>query len=404
MKPTTSVLLLAAVASLSAQQQQQPPPTFKSGVQLIEVDVRVFDKEGRFVGDLAKGDFEVLENGVPQRIDSIYYVPGSAAPSAVADSGTSAAPQTWIFVFDLSHLTPGSGFDRARKAVEEFLTKRFREGDIGGVMAGEKMVNNRLTSVREELIGAMKQIKPRSDARTRHLQMTREWPRLLNEEETIRIARGERDPTRAAITRACGDDRSQCQMADGSVNEKARRMAAEFHRASMNSMSSLHALAVGLARVPGPKTVVLLSDGFTVQDIETTLRTVVGQVARSGARIYAIDVRGLDRGNTVEQMASTDETASTTRFDQLADAPNSLAVDTGGIMIRNENNIGRALDRITEDSATYYVLAYQPANTTFDGKYRPIQVKVGREGVRVRARRGYLAIEPSKMITPQPIK
>jgi tetratricopeptide (TPR) repeat protein len=72
-------------------------------------------------------------------------------------------------------------------------------------------------------------------------------------------------------------------------------------------------------------------------------------------------------------------------------------------MIRNENNIGRALGQIAEDAGRYYVLAYQPANANFDGKYRPIQVRVKREGVRVRARRGYLALPPARMTVPKPI-
>jgi VWFA-related protein len=253
----------------------------------------------------------------------------------------------------------------------------------------------------------VKQVKARPDARARYLQMTREWPRLLNEEETIRIARDERELTRAATARACGDDRDQCAMASPAVQEKARRMTSEFHRASMVTMSSVHAMASALARVPGPKAVIFVSEGFTAQDLEP-LRTVTGQLARVGARLYAIDIGGLDRrdgGTTVEQMPSVHESAAVaTRVDQLADVPNSLAMDTGGLMIRNENNIGRALEQISSDTATYYVLTYQPSDPTFDGKFRTIQVKAKRDGVRVRARRGYLALEPSKMVIPQPIK
>ncbi|MEX1129245.1 MAG: VWA domain-containing protein, partial [Vicinamibacterales bacterium] len=137
-----------------------------------------------------------------------------------------------------------------------------------------------------------------------------------------------------------------------------------------------------------------------------TLRSVVGQTARAGARIYAIDVRGLNRfGNPgiIDQGFSHEPEAAGVSFDGLADGTNSLAIDTGGLMIRNENNIGRALDRVADDAGRYYVLAYQPANTNFDGKYRPIEVKVKREGLRVRARKGYLALEPSRMTVPRAI-
>lgn len=44
-----------------------------TGVVNIEVPVRVFDAD-RFVDDLTIGDFEVLENGKPQKILSLYLV------------------------------------------------------------------------------------------------------------------------------------------------------------------------------------------------------------------------------------------------------------------------------------------------------------------------------------------
>jgi tetratricopeptide (TPR) repeat protein len=48
------------------------------------------------------------------------------------------------------------------------------------------------------------------------------------------------------------------------------------------------------------------------------------------------------------------------------------------------------------------VVGYRPSNTNLDGTYRRIEVKVTAEGVRVRARRGYLALEPARMLTPPP--
>ncbi len=408
-----SVVLLGGV--VATQQPQQPPPAFKSGVQLVEVDVRVFDKDGRFIADLAREDFELVEEGAAQKIDAMYLVgagrPGAATPGSVASlpgtTSSPASPQTWIFFFDLNHLTPGGGFDRARKAVEDFIGGGFREGDVAGVLAGDKMINNRLTSVRQEVLDAVKQVKPRSDARTRFTELTREWPRLLDEEEALRVGRGEREPLQRAVTRACSDDPEQCPIADSAVRQKGARLGGEIQRASLESLRAVNALAAGLSRMPGPKTVVFLSDGFVAQEIETTLRSVVGQVARSGARVYSIDVRGLNRfggAGIIDQAQVEDPAGPAARFDSVADGFNSLAVDTGGMMIRNENNIGRALGQIAEDAGRYYVLAYQPANASFDGKFRAIQVRVKRDGLRVRARRGYLALPASSMLSPQPVK
>src|SRR5581483_3494470 len=38
-------------------------PTFRSSVNYVDVDVTVTDAQGRFVGDLSRDDFEVLEDG-----------------------------------------------------------------------------------------------------------------------------------------------------------------------------------------------------------------------------------------------------------------------------------------------------------------------------------------------------
>jgi VWFA-related protein len=398
--------------------QEQPP--IRTGVQFVQIDARVFDAQGRFVGDLSREDFELLEDGAPQAVQQLFLVeeavgpaavtPRAEVPAAPAAPGEARAPvararQTWIFFFDLPNLTPGGGFDRARQAVQQFIADRFQDGDLAGIVAGDKMVNNKLTTVREELLAGLKQVQPRNDARARWIDLTREWPRLYDAEEAIRIARNEREIVQRAVARACSEEPEQCRAADMMVRDKGVRIARDIQRASMDTMTAINALASGLARVPGPKTVVYLSDGFVVQDQETTLRSVVGQMARSGARVYAIDVRGLGRLGAPgpEQLAVDDPAGPSTRFDSLADAPNSLAVDTGGLMIRNENNIGRALDTIARDAGRYYLLAYQPMNTTWDGKFREVEVRVKRPGVRVRARRGYLALEPAQMLVPQPI-
>jgi VWFA-related protein len=421
------LLLLLGAPAPSAQQAPPSPeqtPTFRSGVQVVEVDVRVFDKEGRFVADLTRDDFEIVEDGAAQQLQTLFLVGerGTATVSETSPPDTVAVPlsgapetvavplarQTWIFAFDLNHLTPGAGFDRARQAVEEFIRDRFKDGDLAGVVAGSKMVNNRLTSVREELVGAVKSVKPLTESRGRQIEMTREWPRLLNEDEVAEIVNENRDVISRAVTRACTEDPDACTRVppDMEIRSKARRLHEAMQRMTMETLTALNALASGLAKIPGPKTIVFLSDGFVSRQLETTLRNVVGQTARAGGRVYAIDVRGLNRGRgagIIEQDRVVDEAGPVVQFDAQEDGPNSLAVDTGGMMIRNENNIGRALDRIASDSGRYYVLGYQPTNANFDGKFRPIEVRVKRPDVRVRARRGYLALEPSKMLIPQPI-
>jgi VWFA-related protein len=128
----------------------------------------------------------------------------------------------------------------------------------------------------------------------------------------------------------------------------------------------------------------MMSDGFALGKLEGALRRTVGNMNRAGARVYAIDTRGISGAP--------------------GDVMNSLAVDTGGLTLFNINDIGPVLDEIAADTNTYYVLGYQPSNARFDGKYRQIEVRVKRPGLAVRARKGYLALEPSRMLAPKVIK
>lgn len=408
--------LLLCAANTGAQQARPaaPPqpdrPVFRSGVQTIEVDVRVYDRDGRFVADLTKEDFEVLEDGIPQSIQSLFVVETAAAQNPAArverpadEGGDRTTPvvsarQSWLFVFDLNHLTPGRSFDAAKKAVREFISSRLQPGDLAGVVAGDKVLNNRLTSVRAELIGAVDGLKPRGDGRSRFIRLTREWPRFADEEELLRVARNEPDVVARVVARARNDDDGGGDP-ESMVRGKAAQLQQEILHATTQTLAALSAIASGLARVPGPKSLVVISDGFVAHEMENVLRSVADRTTRAGARIYAIDVRGLSRGSQgfLEQSQAADlYTAAPMKIDAVSDGPNALAADTGGLFIRNENNLGRALARIADDSMRCYVLTYHASNTTFDGKFRRIDVRVKRPDVRVRARRGYLALDPNK--------
>ncbi|HEX7018995.1 MAG TPA: VWA domain-containing protein [Gemmatimonadaceae bacterium] len=416
----------AAIVVLAAPvlAQQQQPPTFRSGTQVVEVDVRVFDKDGRFVTNLTADDFEITEDGQPQAIQSLTLIgaepsaaprtapPAPSAPAPTAPSAPAARPaprQTWVFMFDTSHLSD-AGLHRVQDALSTFVGERFQNGDLGGVIVNGTMVNNRLTTETEELRQAILSIKLPRDLADVQRETTRMWPRLQDEHEAWLIAeKNDGNALGLATARACEDRPELCESdSDGvaqAVRSKAIGTNRQFQQLTAFTYRILETLANGLARIPGPKTVIFLSDGFSVSGTESRLREAVGQMNRAGAHIYAIDARGLDKGRNADLlfMSHAEELAlKPPRFDEQVDGPNSLAVDTGGMFIQNFNDIGDPLQMIQRDAGTYYVLGYAPTNQTFDGKYREIRVHVKRDGVKVRARRGYLAIEPAKMLTPVP--
>ena len=86
-------------------------------------------------------------------------------------------------------------------------------------------------------------------------------------------------------------------------------------------------------------------------------------------------------------------------FDENADALASLAIDTGGEMVQNRNDLKPGIDFIARTTGTYYVLGLATSKP-MDGSYRRIDVKVVAPGLTVRARKGYVANAKPSDATP----
>ena len=66
-----------------------------------------------------------------------------------------------------------------------------------------------------------------------------------------------------------------------------------------------------------------------------------------------------------------------------------LAASTGGFAAVNRNDLDGAFDRIVAENSSYYVFGYYSTNERRDGRFRKIEVRVKRPGLRVRSRNGY---------------
>ena len=170
-----AVVVAAIVAtSLPAVFAQAPPqgqalPKFTAGTTVVEVDVIVRDGKRQFVADLQRRGLRGPRRRRPA--GDVRLVPrhragrhggrdgGPAAASPLPAPPAQQVQRVLVFFFDHAHMQPG-GVDRAKKAALGFLQNDFRPGDVGGVLDGNRMVNNRLTSSKEELETAVQGVKP----------------------------------------------------------------------------------------------------------------------------------------------------------------------------------------------------------------------------------------------------
>lgn len=413
-----AALLAALQPTLVAQQT----PTFRTTADVIAVEAAVTDKAGRPVTSLTAGDFTILENGQPQPVQTIYLVssdpnfvrtgqfandgPAKSADANATNSNTVTPGEVirrelrgrvMVFVFDLNHLG-ADGYKRSKAAVESFLKDGAQQGDMIGVVVGTTMLNNRIDSDRPAILKAMEKMAGPNLSRYNDL---RAWPRLIDEAEAVAIARGNDETTSRVVLRACAERPDECGSKGGDepvrqqIEAKARQTAAEVQRYTGLSLNMLLTMANSLGRFPGSKHVLVFSDGFYTGEQREWLKNVTTMAARNNVRFSTLDARGLSRDPRTqafmnEQPLQAAGDLSPLSSDENSDVLSSLAIDTGGEVIMNRNDLRPGIDIVSRASSAYYVLGYAP-NTPMDGNYHRIDVKVNRPGTTIRARKGYIA-------------
>jgi VWFA-related protein len=66
-----------------------------------------------------------------------------------------------------------------------------------------------------------------------------------------------------------------------------------------------------------------------------------------------------------------------------------VAENTGGFSVVDVNNPAESVRRVFEENSAYYLIGYEPLDPPEPGKFRTVDVEVGRPDLRVRTRRGY---------------
>jgi VWFA-related protein len=373
----------------------QPPLTFRVEANFVEVDAFVSDAMGNPVTDLRAAEFQLFEDGKPQKVSAFAQVnipiaraerplfsPSAIEPDVQTNIGMDG--RIYLFVLDDLHVAPLSAV-RVKAALHRFFERNFGANDLAAVVftSGRAADSQDFTNSTRLLLAA-------ADTFTGRKQRS---PTLERLDEYNRLQTG-------GLRRA-GDP----------VNDP---LAMERGRDARNTMQSLQKLSDFMAGLHGRrKAMVLISEGidydiynlfdnnFVASDIVDATRSAIAAATRGNVSIYAIDPRGLTTPGAELIEASgvvTDDPnlglGVRSSLDELRlsqDSLRSLADETGGFAITNQNDFNGAFDRLVRDSSSYYVIGYNPANDKRDGRFRKIEVRLTRPGLMVRARRGYVA-------------
>jgi VWFA-related protein len=143
-------LTATVVAAQSTSPGQQRTPVFTTTTELITTDVRVRDKDGKFIPNLTSKDFQVFEDGVPQNIQTFSFVLGgrvmndiTSTPAKPKSGGLilpkSAPPpdisgRIFIIFIDDFHLQPADT-PRVRDALKQIRDTLIHENDMVGFVS-----------------------------------------------------------------------------------------------------------------------------------------------------------------------------------------------------------------------------------------------------------------------------
>lgn len=402
------ILLAAVIASglaavTGAQQppappssQEPPPVTFSVEINYVEVDAVVTDLQGRLVTDLTQADFEVLEDGRPQKVTAFSLVDlpierperplfAGAPIEPDVQANTAADGRIYMLVLDDLHTT-FSNTARVRGFLRDFIDRNFGVNDLAAVVftSGRAAAGTEFTGNRRLLLEAIDRFAGRR-LRSEALEISD----MLDRTASLRDPANERS----------------LQLMDPLEAERAYE--------ARTMLSSVRNLAQFMEGIRGRrKAMLLISEGisYNIYDVFNNSSAgiilqqasdAVAAATRANVAIYAVDPRGLsaleesiDIGGTPEGVSQQTFSANRTLMSSLRlsqDSLRTLAEQTGGFAAVERNDFGSAFDRIVSENSTYYVLGYYPANERRDGRFRKLEVRVKRPGLQVRSRRGYVA-------------
>ena len=396
-RTAATLLALALVVPLTAQQPQpQAPPVFRSGAQLTVETVTVKDKSGKPIEGLTAKDFSITEDGVPQTISFVEFqrVPNPSDPLQAADAvpagpAAVAAPprppeeqhqispsapgdiryrdrRLLVLYFDLSAMPPND-LMRAYGAGQKFIATQMKAQDLVAIMTFQG--------------GAVK---------VKH-DFTGDRAQLQEVFETL----------------VYGDDKDGDGISDATDTGTAfGQDDAEFNILNTDrQLSALQTAATMLRSLPEQKSLVYFASGLRLNgvDNQAQLRATTNAAIRANVAIFPVDARGLVAeaplgdatraspggiGMFSGQLAN----AGMTNFQRSQDTLYSLAKDTGGKALFDNNDLSVGIVQAAEAVSSYYIIGFYTTHPERDGRFHRVRISLnGGLSADLTYRQGYFA-------------
>jgi VWFA-related protein len=399
--------MLLAMATVSGQAQQQVPPTrnpqatFQATTDHIRSHVVVKDSKGQFVPDLRPDEFQVLEDGVPQRITTFWRAFGGRMLSQLAETPVArteglilppAAPpkdvsgRIFIVFIDDMHLQALDSI-KTRKLLELIRDTVLHENDLVGIVstgyssiavdlnydyehrrmneAIKKVMGSALTPS-EIINGAQMSDGPAGLRYNANVAFSTAYD-ILGQAAKVT------DRRKAFLYVSSGYDFNPFK--DSRYKAEQERYAVPTE--NPNGEPSNQRGEVSPFDNPFEKGGLQFAETDLIAQIAELTRTA----RRSNVTFYTIDPRGLIAGPDINLDLGAREWQ-----DYLNNTISSLKVlaeETGGICICNTNDFRRGLQTIDNEMSDYYLIGWTTSNPDPLKIRRKIEIKVTRPGLSV---------------------
>jgi VWFA-related protein len=390
----------------------QPPAESEDVVRittnLVQVDAVVTDKDGKVVTDLRPDEVQIFEDGQQQKITHFSYnltetaaaerptKPTSSDKNAPSVPPTRLRPEdirrTIAIVVDDLGLSFVSTY-YVRRALKKFVDEQMQPGDLVAIIrtSGGMGALQQFTADKRQLYAAIERVK---------------W--YMNGRGGVSAFAPFEPPTP-------GPGGADIDAANEELNQFREDVFAT------GTLGAVNYVVKGLRELPGRKSVLLISDGFRIMNQDDPTRNertrqrllrLIDEAGRSSVVIYTMNATGLQTlsltaadspgGGDVGQMLSSRRNAAF----ETQEGMDYLARQTGGIAIKNNNDLSNGIRRVLEDQKGYYLIGYRPDSSTFDPKtgrrtFHKLSLKVTRPGkFNVRMRNGFLGVSDEERLAP----
>jgi VWFA-related protein len=370
------VVVVAMTAAQAPAQQPIPkqPPRITSGIDLIQLDVTVLDRNRRPVHELKASDFTVLEDGKPQDIVAFDAIdvpePDTVAASwtrevapDVASNAVPANGRLVVIVMDDATIPPDPAMVKSAKEIGRTIVDQLGPSDQAAVVF---TLDNR---------------------HAQDFTFDRARLRTAVESFSSRFGFG-------------GDDRLFWRYSIRTIER-----ASEYLRAIPQRRKALMYISVGvpgdfaeaatpIANLGAPG--VVIGPHEDMRALLDDLRDAFGEAMLANVSIYAFDPGGLD--GVANYLSTRGPGGGMQRMDIVAaqasarlrtDYLHVVADNTGGFVAVDTNAPGASVAAAFQENGSYYLVGYRSPRDRTDGKYHRVEVKVNKPGVTVRSRTGY---------------